>query len=368
MRFSRRSQSLLQALLLIFLFVAPCKVICAQSSAQTAGPISPAWSDAVARLASRIGNLVGSQRTVSIRVKNISSLTDGDAAEISLALNAELTRLGFHTQDASSADAQVAVTLSEGEEGYVWVAQVRREETEQTEMVAVPKTKTLTTAETKATVVLERKLVWEQPGQFLDFDVQLSPAGLSSTLVVLEPSQLVFYGSGDLKDWQASYTLNIPIPTPRPRDIFGRIDQQNGNAYTGPAGFVFHPNVRCTGGFANPQRVQCASWSDASVVTGARPHVPGHEQSDMVLLGDRCGNKSIVLVTGNGDFTEPDTIQGFLIGEPNGVAVASGASISFDGPVMALQTDGGESAARVVVHNLKSGNYEGYIVTPTCGP
>lgn len=322
----------------------------------------------MARLASRIGNLTGSQRTISISVKNISSLTDGDAAEISQALKAELVRLGFHPEDSSSAGAQVGVTLSEGEEGYVWVAQVSREETERTEMVAVPKSKTVTSTETNATVLLERKLVWEQPGHFLDFAVQLSPAGLSSTLVILEPSRLVFYGSADLKDWQASYTVNIPSPTPLPRDIFGRIDQQNGNAYTGPAGLVFHPSVRCTGGFGYPQRVQCASWSDEGLILEARPHVPGHEQSDMVLLSDRCGNKSIVLVTGNGDFTEPDTIQGFLIAELNGVAVASGGGISFDGPVIALQSDGAENAARVVVHNLKTGNYEGYIVTPTCGP
>lgn len=315
--------------------------------------------------------MAGSQRTISIRVKNISSLTDGDAAEIAQALKTELMRLGFHAQDASSADAQVTVTLSEGEEGYVWVAQVSGEETEQTEqteMVAVPKSKRVTATETNATVVLERRLVWEQPGHFLDFAVQLSPVGFSSTLVILEPSRLVFYSSADLKDWQPSYTLNIPSPTPRPRDISGRIDQQNGNAYTGPAGFVFRPSVRCTGGFVYPQRVQCATWSDEGLTFGTRPQVPGHEQSEMVLLGDRCGNESVVLVTGNGDFTEPDTIQGFLIAEPNGVAVMSGAGINFDGPVIALQRDDAENGARVVVRNLKTGNYEGYIVTPTCGP
>jgi hypothetical protein len=47
--------------------------------------------------------------------------------------------------------------------------------------------------------------------------------------------------------------------------------------------------------------------------------------------------------------------------------VPSGNTLEFDGPVMALQADPEGSSARAVVRNLKTGEYEAYIVTATCG-
>ena len=74
-----------------------------------------------------------------------------------------------------------------------------------------------------------------------------------------------------------------------------------------------------------------------------------------------------MLSTGTGDWTQPDSIQGYLLSSLTGDAVPSGAAIEMEGPVVALQRVGRQSAARAVVHNLKTGNYEGYIVTATCG-
>jgi len=46
-------------------------------------------------------------------------------------------------------------------------------------------------------------------------------------------------------------------------------------------------------------------------------------------------------------------------------AVLSGGPIEFDGAIMSMHGDDRESV-RVIVRNLKTGNYEGYIVTATC--
>jgi hypothetical protein len=375
MRLSRWSHSLLRAplfaLFLVASSIAGSQIAWAQSSPQTAtqpaAQLPPAWNDAVARLASKIGSVAGPQKTISLTVKNISSLTDADMTAISQALKAELTRLGFALENESSAETQAEVTFSEAEEGYIWVADLRRGSTEQLEIVAAPKGEEVPRSEPSTMLVLERKLVWQQVTSFLDFAVQTNPVGFSSGFVILEPKRLVFYSSADLRNWRTSQVVAIPSPKPRPRDIFGSIDEQNGNAYLGPAGFVFRPNVRCTGGFDYPQRVQCSSWSDNRLVLTVHPRVPAHEQSDSVLLWDRCGDNSVVLATGNGDWTQPDTIQGYLVSTPTGVAVPSGTAIAFDGPVTALQREGRENEARVVVHNLKAGKYEGYLVTATCG-
>jgi hypothetical protein len=47
-------------------------------------------------------------------------------------------------------------------------------------------------------------------------------------------------------------------------------------------------------------------------------------------------------------------------------AATAGDAIQVNGPVIALGQEQDVSAARAIVHNLKSGNHEAYIVTATC--
>ncbi len=74
----------------------------------------------------------------------------------------------------------------------------------------------------------------------------------------------------------------------------------------------------------------------------------------------------MILASGTGDWTQPDSIQGYVSSDPQGQAVASGDPVAFDGPVVSLQPAGKEGSARAVARNLKTGNYEAYIVTATC--
>lgn len=374
MRLARRSQLLFLPLVLSLFLCLPVTAAHAQSaaqsstqsSAQAGAQIPPAWNDAVARLASRIGNLAGSQKSISMSVKNISSLGDADVAAISQAIQSELTRLGLGLSADSSAGALVTVTLSQGADGYVWVARVSAGAVEQTTMVSAPTTERARNAGANGKIVLERKLIWQQETRFLDFFVQTAPVYLASTAVVLEPHQLVFYRFSDARNWDASQKVPVPDPERPTRDLFGRIDEQGGSAYLGPASPIFHSSVRCTGGFDDPQRVQCTRLSDVSLVSMAHPLVSGHEESETAKLTDRCGDASVVLSTGNGDWTQPDTLQGYLLSDLRAAAASSSSEINFDGPVLALHAQK-EGGARAVVHNLKTGNYEGYIVTATCG-
>lgn len=364
MRYSRRSQISLRILGLALLVVFSCAGVRARQSDQATSQVSPAWKDAIARLASRIGNLAWTERAVSIEVKNISSLTEAEAASISQELKAELQRLRFSVVPQDSAATQMTVTLSEGVEGYVWVAEIRHGPTLETEMVSAPRNG-LPGKGSDTTVSLEQRLVWQQPGRFLDFVVEVKPA-FASTVVVIEPNQLTFYRSADFTNWQAVRSIDIPVPSPTLRDPFGLIDEANGNAYVGPAGDVFKPTARCTGGFDDPDRLQCSKWSGERVVP-AHPKVPHREQSEKVFLGEDCGGNLVVLATGSNDWTEPDAIQGYLVSGREASAVPSGSELNFAGPVVALQAGSRDDNARAIVHNLKTGNYEGYIVTANCG-
>jgi hypothetical protein len=322
----------------------------------------------VARLASKIGALAGPQKTISITVKNISSLSEVETTGIRQGLEADLAKRGLRVAGESSAETQANVTLSEGEQGYVWVAEVRRGSTERTEMVSAPKIEAASGHEASGALLLEKRLTWEQAGKFLDFTVLTNPMGFYSTLVILEPSRLAFYRSADATNWQSWHTVDIPRPNPWNRDLSGSIDEEAGNAYlAGGTGFLRRPNVRCTGGFERPEGVQCSRWSDDRIIETVGPKSLGHEQSEGVLLWTRCGQESVVLSTGTGDWTQPDSIQGYLLSSLTGDAVPSGVAIEMEGPVVALQRVGRQSAVRAVVHNLRTGNYEGYIVTATCG-
>jgi hypothetical protein len=80
----------------------------------------------------------------------------------------------------------------------------------------------------------------------------------------------------------------------------------------------------------------------------------------------QCDGRPVVLATGKEDWTHSDFIQGYEM-EANGQgATASGNPTEFGGPVTSLWWTGIEGVARAVVHNLKTGNYEAYIVTATC--
>src|SRR5580704_18702287 len=118
MRLPRGSHSpfraLLSALFLVAILIPVSQATRAQSSAQPAAQLPPAWSDAVARLASKINGLAGPQKTISVTVKNISSLTEAEATEIRQVLKGDLGKRGFHVAGESAAETQAVVTLSEG--------------------------------------------------------------------------------------------------------------------------------------------------------------------------------------------------------------------------------------------------------------
>jgi hypothetical protein len=94
--------------------------------------------------------------------------------------------------------------------------------------------------------------------------------------------------------------------------------------------------------------------------------IPGLPHGLGTVIPGSCRDEMILFYTGEGDWTQADFIQGYLMKAIPLPMVPSGGATQFDGPVISLQPDIETSAARAVVHNLKTGNYEAYIVTATC--
>jgi hypothetical protein len=206
---------------------------------------------------------------------------------------------------------------------------------------------------------LSQQLVWQQSEKFLDFAVFYGLAGIQfSTLVVLEPTRLVYYQAKG-SDWYPFKTVVFPHSVPEQRGPTGTISTAVNK--------VWAPGVQCTGNVDNPAKIECELWKE-TMLRGPQigPRIAGHDQRDEGgFLAGRCGKNTVLLVSGNGDWTEPDSVQGYLAANFSDTGVASGSPIKFDGPVTAMRRDDKDSL-RAIVHNLKTGNYEGYIVTATC--
>jgi hypothetical protein len=360
MRSSRRPILLIRTFLLLGGLLAPASGLSsAQRTAQSRPAIPSGWNDAAQTLAGKIASVADRSKTISLDVKNVSSLAPTKAAAIRQTIEDDLTQRGFRLEPDSSAETQVTVTLAESARGYVWVAQVPGGDTQRVEIVSAPKIEGTSDHQVGTKLVLQGKLIWRQPAKFVDFAV-VPTAGPDAMLIVLEPDRLAYYYSVDLASWQFSRSIPISHSSAWPlqaRDPHGSIDVRNAIALL--------PGIVCSQ-VLDPDRTRCDFEDLKLVFPGQRVNVPGHEEDQTTVLEERCGEDSIALSTGNGDWTQPDSIQGYLLSALED-ARPSGAPMETQGPVISLVADAKQGSARAIVQDLKTGNYEAYLVTADCG-
>jgi len=323
------------------------------------------WSNELREVADKVAAISPPPARIELQVTNISSLGAGEAASINDWLQADFARRGFHIVSAPPVDGTVTITLSEGVEGYLIVAQVRRGADEQIAMFAVPRGPQ--NSAHAGEVVLDQERIWEQPGVILDFALLQPASGEPPMLVVLEPGRIVSYSySPQPPQWQLSNSIIIPPLRPWLRAPRGYIDLSRGLAN----GKAMLSGINCAGDFRTQETVHCSfesqpsapwvaeeAWTDKNIASAG----------DSVDVNFSCNGRAVVLATGGGDWTHPDFVQGYEMRTSQGEgAIASGNPVEFAGPVTALWPTENRGAARAVIHNLQSGNYEAYIVKATC--
>ncbi len=329
--------------------------------------LPPEWpeeNDAVRALAEKIAAAAAPAHSLALNVTNTSSLSAADASAVSVALAAELARRHFTILSPTSpspADAQVQLTLSEGAEGYVWVAQIRGGANgEQVAIVAVPGPADRFPGQAEKSLALSQKLIWRQPEKFLDFALLAASQPGAIRLVILEPERLAFY-TFEGSQWQSQRVVRIPHAAPWPRDVSGEIDASAGKASL--------PGVTCQGDWERQETVQCVAGRQekrpATVADQEQLEIDGRA-ADFVALGKVCDSFGpILLVTGPGDWTEPDQLRAYEV--PGGAPIAIGQAIDFPGPILAHAAAEDGKSARVVSRNLQTGMYEASIVSVSCG-
>jgi hypothetical protein len=357
MRLPRRVLFSLHGVLAFLLVAGFGFSLSAQSPAINSDSLPAKWNEAVTTLANKIAAASGAARTLALQMKNISSLNSMEASSIESALETELKQRGLRIVASTRAGAEVNITLSEGAEGFVWVAEIIRGDSRQVVMAATSKVLETAGRENQNGVILEKSLVWEQPDRFLDFAILPAEAtGGSQRVLILEANRLAYYTFFN-ENWKfdrAIATSNVKVTT---RDSLGFIGPEAQEAVL--------EGAQCGKDLSRPGGVTCVG-KNPSVKFRISPSIEilGQAGDDATEIRLNCAGTGVALATGPGDWTQPDWIQAYLASP--GRAQASGAPIQTEGPVTSLIWTGTPGEARAVVHNLKTGNYEGYIVTATC--
>jgi hypothetical protein len=407
--------SLLRYILALSFLVGACGVV----SAQTPPQLPHAWNEAVYALAEKVAVALGSSRTFSLDVNDVSSAAPVDLAGIRQAFESDAAQRGMRSVSAS-ADAQVQVTVSQTSAGFLLVAEVRRADAQQVAVVPVAAEENAPSQPTPEPG-LQRKIVWQQAAPILDF-AQVSADSGRALWYFLEPDRLVAYEFGD-----GAQVLREAQPISRrysSRDLRGRLEATDATRVT-----AFVGGVRCDGSWNPSLSVECrensgqqwpmgsVSWtyvpsrnyfsggvtlsnslqakfpsffssaSPSAETTGqgaSRRVVAGLDGraqlfdgtaepvssfdgwgSDIVSIATGCGSDWQVLVTGDGDWSQKDQIQLYEIKDAK--AAAAGQPLELPGPILALWPADDAASVRVISRSLESGLYEASIVSVSCG-
>lgn len=328
------------------------------SASDGLAPMHNQIRDIASKIAAALAPLRTERTPLAFTFTNISSLGEDDAAPLGEFLKSELIARKFYFPDSGSPAANLHVTLSQGIDGYLLVAELPQGLANQAILIPLTVPQRLL-ARKSIGITLEEKLVWDQPEKILDFALLPSPSPEAGPgIVVLEPARLVFYTRKE-NQWELDRAIAIPSPQPD-RDIRGSISlSENGSPSHAQV-----PRTECAGDFTHPETVTCSSALAVNAIPVAQ------DEDDSIPLDLKCDGRAVSLGTGKGDWTQPDFIQAFEDKLDDGQKpehLASGSPIQFSGPVTSLSSAGEQGGARAVVRNLQTGNYEAYLVTATCG-
>ena len=321
------------------------------------------WAKELGALGDLVARISPPPENVDLLVNNMSSLSADKVAAIDEWLRTSLASRRFRFVEAEAVNTHVKVTLSEGTQGYLIVAQIRHGKDQQ--VAIFPLGRPETAEKPVGGVRLEDQLIWEQPGKVLDFALPQLGAGAPPTLIVLEVGRIAFYVRSQ-QQWQLNGSVTIPPMRPWLRAPRGYLDLSRGLAET----TAMLSGVECRGDFGLPETIQCdfVSQQDApwALEEGWRSKNLA-TAGDAAVLSLTCHGRSIALATGSGDWTETDFVQGYEVGTLKGQqAMASGEPLELKGPVTALWPAEASGGARAVVENLQTGRYEAHLVTATC--
>lgn len=382
------------------------------------------WQQPAADLARQIAALTG-PGPVLLTVQNRSSLSPAQIPTIRRLMERELRSVGVIPAGSGSATI-VRITLSQNDQGGLWVAEVQEgTETRLTMLPVQLDTEAVSTIASR--LILQRTVMVEERDPILDAQI-LSGAG-GPWLVILQPSQVLVYtrstnppGSAAVNSsqvWTLTQTLAIDYDRAIPRDMRGRIVAAQDHLFD-----AWLPGMECRGTNTPPQLALACSDSDdpwpitttqKAFYNSARdyftgvlspgfgmemqpfyeaaeiPHagaaatllnevngppilavnnqletVTGADTwgSDLAAIHSTCGTGTQMVVSGSGAAAAGDSLRAFEISGREAIPVSP--ALQVPGIVMAIWPTAGGDAAIAIVRRLDSDGYEVWSVAASC--
>jgi hypothetical protein len=220
------------------------------------------WSIPEQDLARKIVAITG-PGAVALTVENRSSLTRRESDVVSNGLRASLEVVGIRFVKAEQAAASVAITLSENQESYVWVAEIRQGSGD----VATVMTSALRPEGTTAThdslpLTLRKLSLFSQTDPILDVLV-LEENTAPTHIAVLDAEKVALYRWQGSK-WQQDQVLPLVHAQPWPRDLRGGLIPGRDHLFD-----AYLPGVVCRSTSESPITLSCHVSDDPWPLTPA---------------------------------------------------------------------------------------------------
>lgn len=229
----------------------------------TIAALAADWGTAEQQLGKKIVAVTG-PGTVALTVDNRCSLGRRDSDIIQNGLRSALEQSGIHFVKSDQATASVALTLSENETAYVWVAEIHQGSGDSSVvMVSVPRSGRSGAAYESMPITLRKTPLWTQEERILDVAV-LEENGTASRIAVLGAENVATYRLQNGK-WQIEQTLPISPPRPWPLDLRGRLFEDRDHTLV-----AYLPGVICRISVAAaPVTMSCHTGDDPWPIVSA---------------------------------------------------------------------------------------------------
>lgn len=416
MRFSRRILLLLAIIFLVLLFFAVPSVSWADG-----------LNDAARSLAQKVAATLRRGTTVHLEFRNMSSLSGSDMARLQHVFHDELEGKGFDLLGEGDYRA-ISVTVSENLRDFLLIAEIDRPGTTAVEMVSIPRLGSEPGGARPNNLTLKKEFIWDQVEPILDLALVDAPGGPSPAMIVLEQGRVAVYRQ-EADKWTLKQSLPVLPLKSRLRDLRGQIlvqdnffqvhlpgmecdgevwkssvllceaievrwrfrsvdeelefdwlPQQNffvRRPRPGERSLVLPPFFSAAQFKAADEEYWIFAATDGrallfrsdSLFDEKSPEDPVAATSgwgsEIASLKTDCGREWQVLATKPGDATQIDAVTTYEFDGTQMVAVS--AAVDLPGPVSVLSSGAGGKFAVAIVRNLKTGRYEAYRLTVSCG-
>jgi hypothetical protein len=357
-----------------------------------------AHANAARELADKIMSTMEPSEEIGFSFQSFAPLGPKEIAAARQAIENELRARGLKFSKDSQTAAKIKVTLSESIQQFIWVAEIRRGQSNSLVMT----TRARTTEKGNALqITIQTKPIYEQNDPILDIKL------VGDDLLVLDSQRLALFRRQNDR-WELARSAPLKNPHPFPRDIRGRLFD------AGDAIQVRLPGFSCSGSIKPAFDLNCSQdespWTfgfggisptlsknyfvqenmpafysaapvdddgaellaiagidgrtylldKASAKTGA---INGWG-SDIAAIASGCGTRRQILAALSTDPMERGVVQAFEIAHRK--AVATSSAVEFPGPITALWPEPSQKAVMVVSRDIKTGRYAASYLSISC--